>query len=435
MTMSNLERDLQRRALEGRPITVAIVGAGQMGKGLAASLARIVGMQPALIADIDDRRAERAFLEAGVDAGKIVQGRDAKDAQRALKAGNHVILKDAALIPQEGIEAVVEATGVPAVGARVALDSIRRRQHLVLLNVETDVTVGRLLNTWARAAGVVYTVSAGDEPGATVELVEFARTLGFEVIAAGKGKNNTLDPGATPDSVRSEAKSKGASPHMFCSFVDGSKTMVEMTAVANATGLEPERPGMRGPELKVDDLAAAYRLEEQGGFLTRTGVVDYVHGIAPGVFVVITTASGVIRDDMAYLKVGPGPNWTLYRPYHLANLETPHSIAKAVLYHDVTIAPGEIPVAETVGVAKRDLSRGTVIDGIGGYTVRGWMLSRKDALASRAVPLGILEGAEVIRDVPAGGLLTEDDVRLDGSSLTVMLRKLQEAWLAPAART
>ena len=427
--MGNLLRDLAQCAADNRPISVAVIGAGQMGRGLVAGLVAITGMRPSMVIDIDEVRAREALLHAGVAPSAIFEAADASEAQAIIARGDYVVAKDYRRIPKEGISAVVEATGVPEIGARSALDAIARHQHIIMLNVETDVTIGRILSKLAQQAGVVYSVSAGDEPGATVEMVEFARTMGFKVIAAGKGKNNTLDIDATPDTVREEATAKGASGHMFCSFVDGTKTMVEMTAVANATGLQPECRGMRGLHLSVDQLATTFALEEKGGVLTRTGVVDFVHGIAPGVFAVVTTDNEVIMENMIYLKTGPGPQWTLYRPYHLANLETPHTVAKAVLYHDVCLRPLEQPVAETVAVAKRDLEPGSVVDGIGGYTVRGEIMTYQDAHFLDALPLGVAEGATLINAVPKGHVVRWGDVHVKEDSMVVVLRRLQMLWL------
>ncbi len=427
--MGNLLRDLEKRELANNPISVAVIGAGQMGRGLVAGLGSITGMRPSMVIDVNRDRARDALLHAGVPASRVHIVSDPTHAQELIAQGSYVVSGDYRDIPSREIDAVVEATGVPEIGARAALDAITRQQHIIMLNVETDVTIGRVLSKLASQAGVVYSVSAGDEPGATVELVEFARTMGFSVVAAGKGKNNMLDVDATPDTVRDEALSKGASPHMFCSFVDGTKTMVEMTAVANATGLKPERPGMRGMTLTVDDLAKTFALENQGGVLTRTGIVDFVHGIAPGVFVVVATDNEVILDNMIYLKVGSGPQWTLYRPYHLANLETPHTVAKAVLYHDICLKPLDYPVAETVALAKRSLHPGDTIDGIGGYTVRGQIMTYEDAQSANAVPLGVVEGAEIIHDVPKGHVVRWSDVRVKDDSMVVTLRKLQMQWL------
>jgi predicted homoserine dehydrogenase-like protein len=217
-----------------------------------------------------------------------------------------------------------------------------------------------------RSAGVVYTGSAGDEPGAIVELYDFARSLGFEVVAAGKGKNNPLELLATPESLADEAASKQMNPKMLAYFVDGTKTMVEMAAVANATGMTPDKPGMHGPEETLPDrLAGLFSLEEEGGILTAYDAVDYVRGVAPGVFIIVRSEAEPVRETLEYLGQGAGPNYVLYRPYHLTSLETPMSVARAALYGEPTIAPREAPSAEVVAVAKRNLKPGETLGSIG----------------------------------------------------------------------
>jgi predicted homoserine dehydrogenase-like protein len=339
-----------------------------------------------------------------------------------------VATPDASLLARLApVEVVVEASGVPEVGARVAFDSILNRKHVVMLNVETDVTVGYLLRSMADAAGVVYTVSAGDEPGATKELYNFAQAMGFRIVALGKGKNNPLDREATPDKLAAEAESKKMNPKMLCAFVDGTKTMVEMTALANATGLMPEKRGMHGPTATVEDLPRIFSLKSQGGILEREGAVDYVLGsVAPGVFAVVTTDQGAIIEDLQYLNVGPGPNWVLYRPYHLANLETPLSAARAVLLGETTIATTSKPVAETIAVAKRNLKAGEKLDGIGQHTFYGLIENAEVAAAQNLLPLGLAEGAVMTSDVAKGEAIRYDQVELDYGSMIVHLRAIQD---------
>jgi predicted homoserine dehydrogenase-like protein len=333
------------------------------------------------------------------------------------------------LIPDiASLDAVVEATGVPGVGALVAYRTILARRHIIMLNVETDATIGYLLKRMADAAGVVYTTSAGDEPGAILELYDFARSLGFEIVAAGKGKNNPLDRSATPQQLAEQARSRHMSPHMLTSFVDGTKTMVEMTAVANATGLVPDVSGMHGPQATPETLARIFCPREDGGILERRGVVDYALGsVAPGVFLVITTRQPKVIEDLRYLRLGEGPYWALYRPYHLANLETPRSIAQAVLYHQATLAPAGPPVAETTAVAKRDLQEGEVLEGLGGTSLYGNIERAEVARAQRMLPLGLTARARVRRPVARGQTLTYDDVELDAHSFIVQARRMQDA--------
>jgi predicted homoserine dehydrogenase-like protein len=300
----------------------------------------------------------------------------------------------------------------------------------VLLNVEADVTVGPLLKRMADAAGVVYTGAAGDEPAATLELWTFARTLGLEVICAGKGKNNPLDRSATPETVGARAREVGTAPKMLCSFVDGTKTMVEMAALANATGLSLTKRGLHGPEASVADLPRIFSSRAQGGILEQTGVVDYAIGVAPGVFVVFTTDLPVVVDELRYLKMGDGPNWVLYRPYHLTSLETPLSVARAVLQHEATIAPTQGLIAEVITVAKRALRAGEQIDGIGGFTVYGLVDRAEVARSENLLPLGLAQGATLKRNIEEGEPISYDDVEIDDSQTIVQLRRLQDQMLA-----
>lgn len=426
--MNWVER-LRLRAAEDRPIRVGVVGAGQMGAGLISQMEKMNGMRAVAVADITPERAAAGYRIAGVSDEQVQVVDDVDRASDLLAAGHRVATGDATLIyalPE--IDVVVEATGIPEVGAQVAYGAILARKHVVNMNVETDATIGYILQRLARSAGVVYTLTAGDEPGAIKELFDFATGLGFEVTAIGKGKNNPLNREANPDTCRERAAKQEMSPKMLASFEDGTKTMVELTAIGNATGFRPEVRGARGLEATPLTLAQVFSPRAAGGGLDGHGAVDYAIGsVAPGVFVIITTDHPKIAKDLRYLKVaGHGPYWSLYRPYHLANLETPLSIARAVLYGDTTLATDRPPVCETVAAAKRDLRAGERIDGLGGFTVYG-LIERADVVRrERLVPLGLLAGAVLRRDVPKGQALTYDDVELDEQQTIVHLRRLQD---------
>lgn len=424
-----LNDHLRAREEAGNPIKLALVGAGQMGSGMVSQMERMMkGIRAMAVADILLDRAISAYKEAGVSKDDIVVTTDRQIAEETLQKGKRVATTDALLLTRlSPIEVVVEATGVPEVGAKVAFDAILNHKHVVMLNVEADVTVGYILRRMADAAGVVYTVSAGDEPGATKELYDFAQAMGFRIVAAGKGKNNPLDREATPDKLSAEAASKGMSAKMLTAFVDGTKTMVEMTALANATGLVPDVRGMHGPVATVERLPEIFCLKSQGGILDHEGVVDYALGsVAPGVFVVVTTDQKAVIKDLQYLKVGPGPNWVFYRPYHLANLETPLSAARAVLLGETTIATVHKPVAEAITIAKRDLKAGEKLDGIGQYTIYGSIEKAEIAAKEKLLPIGLAEGAVLKTDVPKGEPITYDQVELDYTSMIVHLRALQD---------
>jgi predicted homoserine dehydrogenase-like protein len=425
----NFSERLQTLEREQRPIRVAVIGAGQMGAGLVAQIEGMAGMCVVALADIALPRCYAAYEAAGVDAAMVITESDIE--RHMLPAGKRLVTADwHVAVSLRDVDVVVDATGIPLVGARVATHAIVARKHVVMLNVEADVTIGRLLRHWAEQAGVVYTASAGDEYAAAKELYDFATALGFRVIVAGKGKNNALDRQATPDSVAALAAQKGMNPRMLASFVDGTKTMVEMTALANATGLVPDIPGMHGPMATVSDLAEVFRPVADGGIIEHPGAVDYAFGVAPGVFVVFTTDRPIVREELVYLGMGPGPYWALYRPYHLASLETPLSVARAVLYGEPTIVPRYQPVAETVTVAKRDLPVGHQIDGIGGADVFGLIETAAAARAAGHLPLGLCEGVTLRRDVAAGNYLTYADVVPAPDDYIWHLRAIQDELFA-----
>ncbi|TIP44586.1 MAG: homoserine dehydrogenase, partial [Mesorhizobium sp.] len=294
-----------------------------------------------------------------------------------------------------------------------------------------DVTIGCYLKQQADRLGVVYSVGAGDEPSSCMELIEFASALGLSIVAAGKGKNNPLNHDAVPDDYREEAERRNMNPRMLVEFVDGSKTMVEMCAIANATGLVPDVPGMHGPRADRDQLAKVLIPKADGGLLSRKGVVDYTigKGVAPGVFVIVEAMHPRVVERMDDLHVGKGPYYGLFRPYHLTSLEVPLTAARIMLYGKPDMVPLPRPVAEVCAVAKRDLAAGDTFDAIGETCYRSWTMTVGDARASRAVPVGLLEGGKVLKPVKKGELLTEDNAAPDRTTRLYALRRLQDDML------
>ena len=429
MTLSSL---LRSREAAGDPIKVGIVGAGQMGEGLAITMERMEGMGAYVIVDRGSGRSAEIYRSAGIEESGIIQTDDPDRASQAIAEGKRVHTTNAAVASAPPLDVTVEATGIPEMGARVALQAIAAGKHMMQMNVEADATVGAILRRRAREAGVIYSLSGGDEPGAIAELYEFATLLGYDVVSVGKGKNNPLIPTANPDTMEETARRQKMNPKMLASFVDGSKTMMEMTTISNALGYLPDRRGMHGPEVTHDTLASTYVPEADGGILSDTRRVDYGRGVAPGVFLVFTTDHPKLVRDLRYLKVGEGPYWALYRPYHLTSLETPISIAKAVLRDETTLATDRPPSAETVTVAKKELRSGERIDGIGGFGVYGVIEKAEVARRENLAPLGLASGSRVIKDVKAGALLTYDDLELDDSNTIVSLRREQDAlWSRP----
>ncbi|WP_422445193.1 NAD(P)H-dependent oxidoreductase [Thermoanaerobacterium sp. DL9XJH110] len=426
--MLNLNTKLKQLEESGKRINVSLVGAGQMGRGMTSQMFCMKGLRPVVISDINLERAREAYILAGIAHDDITRAETPSEAEEAISRGKYVITDDIDVaVKTLPVDVVIDATGVPEVGAQLALESIYNGKHIVMLNVETDVTVGPILKKMADSAGVVYTVSAGDEPGAIKELYDFADAMGFEVLVAGKGKNNPLNLDANPDTVREKAQAQKMNPKMLASFVDGTKTMVEMTAVSNALGFLPTKRGMIGPKATVKELPKLLSLKEQGGILDRYQVVEYVNGIAPGVFVIVTSKLRAVREEMAYLSMGEGPNYVFYRPYHLTSIETPLSAARAYIYHEPTIAPKGAPVSETVAVAKKDLKAGDHLDGIGGYTVYGVIDTYENAKKENALPIGLVNDKVVLkRDVKKGQTITYEMVELDENSLILQLRRMQD---------
>jgi len=296
-----------------------------------------------------------------------------------------------------------------------------------MLNVETDVTVGVYLNHLARKAGSIYSVASGDEPGVCKMLYEQAMLMGFEVVCLGKGKNNPGNHQMTPQMCAEEAISKGMNPKMLTSFIDGTKTMVEMAAVSNATGLLPDVSGMHGPRADVDELARTFIPKADGGILNRRGAVDYSTGaVAPGVFAIVYTDDPRMRQDMKLIGRADGPYYLHYRPYHLCDLETPQSIAEAVLLGEVTIA-SETMNSEVVAVAKRRLKAGEKVEGIGSADLYGTIYTYDQAKAESAIPIGIADKGTATKDIPMGSILTKDNFAPDTTTFVYRLRKEQDA--------
>ena len=419
---------------EGKPIYAGIVGAGQMGRGMVSQMMSMKGMRPAVVADVAPDNAKNAYIEAGLSEGKdFARAETVEEGNKILDSGKFVVTSNNELPAKcRAIHCTVDATGIPEAGAKVAVDAINNNKHIVMLNVETDVCIGPVLYKMANDAGVIYSGSAGDEPGAVMELYDFADALGFEIRVIGKGKNNAIDYECTPETAAEEAKRKGASAKMLCSFKDGTKTMVEMTAMANATGFLPDVMGAHGASGQVKDLPDLLSLksEGRGGILTSYRTVEYINGVAPGVFIIIASKLPDINHELTYLGMGSGPNYVLYRPYHLTSLETPLTVAKVCIDRIPSIVPRAGMTAETGTVAKRDLKAGEKLDGIGGYTIRGTFISAGEAKEKKILPIGLVnKNTEMLRDIKKGALITYNDVKLDENTLIVQLRKNQDALL------
>ena len=396
-----------------------------MGKGLVSQLMLVKGIKPSLVISNRITDAVEAYTLAGISRDDIVIAKNLNDINLAMENNKYVVSD----ITEYGakanlIDVVVDATGVPDVGARIAMDSINNKKHIVMLNVEADVVVGPILNKMSKEAGVVYTGTAGDEPGSVKEIFDFAQATGFQVLAIGKGKNNPMDYEANPSSVADKAQKSNLKPSRLASFIDGTNTMIEMAVMCNATGFLPDIRGGHGPTTDVQNLPKVYSLKQEGGILNKYGIVDYAHGVAPGVFVIVTTSLPQVHKEMQFLKMGPGPNYALYRPYHLTSLETPISIAKAFFYNESTIAPlYDKLVAEVITIAKNDLKKGQKFDGIGEFTVLGSIETYEVAKKENLVPIGLINNKAIAKkDIRKGEYITYNMVELDTESEIYKLR-------------
>ncbi len=426
--MSGINTQLRILEDKGNQIKVSLIGAGLMGKGMVSQMMLMKGMLPSLVASSKIEDAIESYTLAGVSREDIIIGKSLENINIAMEKEKFVVTDVTEFATKANlVDVVVDATGVPNTGAKIAMDAIFNHKHIVMVNVEADVTVGPILNKLAKGAGVVYTGTAGDEPGSVKEIYDFADALGFDIIAIGKGKNNPIDFNANPDTVREKANQKKLKPLRLASFVDGTNTMIEMAAMSNATGFLPDIRGGHGPTARVKELPNLFSLKEDGGILNNYGIVDYVNGIAPGVFVIVSTSLPQVHEEMKYLSMGDGPNYILYRPYHLTSLETPITVAKAMIYNEATIAPIGGPVSEVVTIAKRDLKKGENLDGIGEYTILGSIESYEKAKNENLLPIGLVTpNTKVTRDIKKGEFISYDMVNLDKDTMIYKLRQMQE---------
>ena len=408
--MSALLRAIEARQAAGDPIRVGLVGAGFAGRGFALRvLAGFPGIRLVAIANRTIEEAERAYRDAGVDVVERVA--TAAELDRAMAAGRAAITDDPSLLTDSGgIEAIVEATGEVEAGAGTAVRALEGGKHLILINAELDSALGPILKVHADRAGVVLTDMAGDQPGVLMDLVDEVRLLGFRPILAGNVKS-LLDHRRTPETQRGFAEANFQRPKMITSFADGTKISAEMAVVANATGFRVARRGMLGPTAaRVEEAPGLFDLDA----ILERPIVDYILGAEPS-FAVFVLGHGdheLVRRYMRFYKMGDGPVYTFYRPYHLSPLETPLAVARAVLFADPVIAPLGAPVCEVVAIAKRDLRAGEVLDGIGGFTVFGDIENAATARAENLLPIGLSDGARLLRDLPIDAAICFDDVEL-----------------------
>ncbi len=415
---------LDAREREGRPVRVAIVGLGYMGRAIARQLLRPVpGMRLAAVFNRTPAEAERTFREAGHDAPQ----RCASAAQlgQALAAGRAAAVDDPMLLTHaDGLDVILEATGEVEFGASIALSALEHGKHVVLMNAELNATVGPILKTYADRSGVVLTDTDGDEPGVAMNLVRFARTIGYEPVCAGNLKG-MIDPYRTPETQREFAERNNQKPIMITSFADGTKLSMEATILANAAGFGVARRGMLGHRCAhVKDTLKLFTPEQ----FANGGLVDYLLGADPhtGAFVLGYNENPIDRQYMGYFKMGDGPLYCFYTPYHLPHLQILTTVARAALFGDPTVTPRGRPHCEVIAMAKRDLAAGETLDGIGGFCCYGTIENADVAHGGRHLPMGLTDACRVRRALPKDHALTYDDVDLPEGRLVDRLRREQD---------
>jgi predicted homoserine dehydrogenase-like protein len=422
-----VDKLLKERQQAGKPIRVALIGAGVLGKGLTRQITNYVeGMDLVAISNRTLTSAQKAYQEAGVRDYMVVETAD--QLQNAILQGRPAVTENVTAVCQApGVDVVVEATGSFEFAASVGLEAIQNEKHFVTVNAEMDGTVGPILKAYAEKAGVIYTNSDGDQPGVVMNLFRSVKGMGVKPVMCGNIKG-LQDPYRNPTTQAGFARKWGINPFMATSFADGTKISFEQAITANATGMRVAKRGMYGPTVKagtpIEESIHLFPLDE---LLEGPGIVDYVIGAAPGpgVFILGTVEDVVQKYYLNMYKMGEGPLYCFYRPFHLCHLEVPNTIARAVLLQDVTIAARGAPTVEVVSTAKIDLKEGQILDGLGGYMLYGQCENANIARGEKLLPFGVAEGCTVTRDIAKDSILTYDDVNLPPGRLIDRLRAEQ----------
>ena len=414
---------LRTRESEGRPIRVGLVGAGATGRAIALQLGTPVpGMRLAGIANRTPSHGERSFREAGVTSWSNTSSPQAAEA--SIVRGIPVLTDDPTVLTRcAAIDIVVEVTGTVDFAASVALDAIEHRKHVVLVNAELDCLLGPILKTRAAAAGVVLTHTDGDEPGVAMTLFRYLQSVGLRPVAAGNIKG-MVDYYRTPETQQAFADRNDQDVRKVTSFADSTKLSMETTVLANATGFKAGRRGMFGPACSyVRELANLLPAEH----MLDGGIVDYCVGASPytGAFVVIHEDNPYKQRQLAYYKLGDGPFYVFYTPFHLPHIQLPSTIGRAVIHGDPTVTPLGAPVCQVVTVAKRELKAGERLDGVGGFCAYGLIDTDARAGAEDALPISLSEGCVLRRDVPKDNVLSFTDVAMPATRLSDKLWKEQ----------
>ncbi|MCK5516404.1 MAG: hypothetical protein KAI39_05960 [Desulfobulbaceae bacterium] len=439
---------LQKRAEENNPVKVGVIGAGKFSSMFLSQARLTPGMQVTGIAELDPERARQSLLRTGWDIDASIYADTANDINDAARAGKVAITSDAMQLIQADCDVIMEITGNPEIGTFHAANAIEMGKHVVMVNVEADCLLGPALTRKAEKQGVVYTMAYGDQPALIAEQLDWAKTVGFEVVCTGKGTRYQPEYHfSTPETVwgyygfnEQRVAEGNFNAQMFNSFLDGSKSAIEMCAVSNSSGLVPQQCGLQFPAVDIDELADILKPESDGGILEHTGTLEVIasekrdgspiaRDLRWGVYVVFKAPTQYVEQcfqEYGMKTDDSGRYSALYRPYHFIGLELGISAASAVLRNEATGSAQEF-LADVAATAKKDLEPGDILDGEGGYTVFGKLMRAQDSVTQNVLPLGLTGQARIIKPVKKGELLTYAHVELNRSSLAFTLRKELEA--------
>lgn len=423
MVSQHIIDKLYEREASGNPIKVAVAGTGFIGRGLINQISLMKGIQVVAVANRSIEKAEQVIRQSNIGKEDRVC-KDENELKKAITGGKIGIVSDPIFLTEQEVDIIVDTTGDVATGADLAILSLNNRKHFIA-NPEMDVTVGPVLNKIAEEKGLVYSNQEGDEPGVIMGLYRYVRLLGLDIIAAGKFKK-FYDKHANPTTVKKWADKAEQNPYKISCFTDGSKMSIEMALVSNATGLVPDVRGMHLPTANLDTVIKVLDTKENDGILLSKGIIDIVFDVEPsgGVFIVATTSHPRIKKDLQYYKMGDGPNYLFYRPYHLCSFELAIGIVKAVIDGDATIKPLGKPVADVLAVAKKDLLPGDILDSIGGYSYYG-LIDKAETIKKECIlPLGLAKGAKVLRPIKIDTPINLNDVEIDEGTTLWKLRQL-----------
>lgn len=431
-----VDRALEKREEEGNPVKVAMIGAGFMGRAIAYQIISSVrGMRLVAISNRHTEKAIQAYAEAGIDQVRFVSKQS--DLDHVAYQGKYCVTDNPSLLTRSHqIDAIIDATGSLNFAAPLVVEALNHKKHVILMNAELDGTLGPLFKKMADKHDVIYTNVDGDQPGVLMNLYRFLKGIGAHPVLCGNIKG-LFDPYRNPSTQQMFARKWGQKAHMVASFADGTKVSFEQAVIANATGMTVAKRGMIGPTVPAGTpLQEAVKLYSDEMLLNGPAIVDYLVGAEPnpGVFILGTHPKPSQRNFLKWYKMGDGPLYCFYTPYHLCHFEVPMTVARAVIFGDAAVTPLGRPYVDVVATAKMDLKEGQVLDGVGFYMTYGQCERTEIVLEQNLLPMGLAEGCRLKRDVTRDEVLTYEDVEIPKNSVIHRLRLKQDQLFEPEFR-